>query len=69
MLVLSRKEGQRIQIGDNTWITVAKVKGNRVSIGIEAPNEVSIRRCELIPMNDDDPPAVEPEASEQVRVA
>ena len=47
MLVLSRKEGQSIQVGDHVRLAVVRVKGNRVKIGIEAPEEVSIRRGEL----------------------
>ncbi len=47
MLVLSRKEGERIVIGDNiTWV-VSKVSGNRVTIGIEAPRDVKVVRGEL----------------------
>lgn len=47
MLVLSRKEGERLVIGDNITIVVSKINGNRVSIGIEAPREVRIVREEL----------------------
>lgn len=47
MLVLSRKTGERIQIGDNITIVVNRVAGNRVTIGIEAPNDVHIVRGEL----------------------
>lgn len=47
MLVLSRKIGQRIVIGDNITIIVNRIAGNRVSIGIEAPEEVHIIRGEL----------------------
>lgn len=47
MLVLSRKTGERIHIGDDVTITVTKVAGNRVAIGIEAPREAGIRRGEL----------------------
>lgn len=47
MLVLSRKAGERIQIGDQILLTVTAVKGNRVTIGIDAPREVAIRRAEL----------------------
>jgi carbon storage regulator len=47
MLVLSRKEGERLVIGDNITIVVSKVSGNRVSIGIEAPRDVKIVRGEL----------------------
>jgi len=49
MLVLSRKEGEKLVIGDNVVITVNRISGNRVAIGIEAPREVSIKRGELSP--------------------
>lgn len=47
MLVLSRKSGQSIQIGDNITIRITRVGGNQVRLGIEAPMEVAIRRGEL----------------------
>lgn len=47
MLVLSRKVGERIQIGDDIVVVVNKVAGNRVTIGIEAPGNVRIVRGEL----------------------
>ncbi len=47
MLVLSRKLNQEIKIGDNVTITVLKVKGNTVRLGIEAPRNVRIVRGEL----------------------
>ena len=47
MLVLSRKEGERIVIGDNITLVISKVSGNRVTIGIEAPREVKVVRGEL----------------------
>lgn len=49
MLVLSRKVGQELIIGDNIRITVNKISGNRVTIGISAPNDVRIVRGELEP--------------------
>ncbi|TWU18840.1 carbon storage regulator [Allorhodopirellula heiligendammensis] len=49
MLVLSRKEGEKLVIGDNVVITVNRIAGNRVAIGIEAPREVAIVRGELAP--------------------
>jgi carbon storage regulator len=47
MLVLSRKKGEQIRIGDDIVITVHRVSGNRVSIGIEAPASLRIVRGEL----------------------
>ena len=47
MLVLSRKVGQSIEIGDGVAITVTKVSGNRVTLGISAPDHVRILRTEL----------------------
>ncbi|MCP5469978.1 MAG: carbon storage regulator [Chlamydiales bacterium] len=48
MLVLTRKREQKIRIGDNVVITVLKVQGDQVSIGIEAPRSLSIVREELV---------------------
>ena len=62
MLVLSRKEGERIVIGDNITLIVSKVSGNRVTIGIEAPRDVKVIRGELqegFTLNVDSPEATE----------
>lgn len=48
MLVLSRKTGERIQIGTEIEISVVRVKGDRVQIGIQAPRDVIVRREELV---------------------
>lgn len=53
MLVLSRKTGQRVTIGGNIVVVISQVKGNRVTIGIEAPDEVRIVRGELPPAHCD----------------
>ena len=50
MLVLSRKEEQTIQIGDDIRITILRIKGNGVRVGIEAPDQVRIIRGELEPV-------------------
>ena len=50
MLVLTRKQGQTIVIDDRIKITLLKVKGNTVRVGIEAPDELPIRRGELVPL-------------------
>lgn len=50
MLVLSRKMGQKLQIGNNITVTVLKTQGNTIRLGIEAPRDVSVRRAELPPL-------------------
>ncbi|MEZ6138558.1 MAG: carbon storage regulator [Pirellulaceae bacterium] len=47
MLVLSRKEGEKLVIGDNITLVVSRISGNRVTVGIEAPADVKIFRGEL----------------------
>ena len=47
MLVLSRREGERIRIGDSVTVTVVRCAGDKVRIGIEAPNDLLILRGEL----------------------
>jgi carbon storage regulator len=47
MLVLSRKLGQSFNVGNGIRITVVKIEGNSVRIGIEAPADVPIRRQEI----------------------
>ena len=50
MLVLSRKPEQKIQIGDNITITVLRLRGGTVQIGIEAPRSTPVVRGELEPL-------------------
>lgn len=47
MLVLSRKVGEKLVIGNDIWVTVVAVKGNSVRVGIDAPDDVPILRSEL----------------------
>ena len=47
MLVLSRKEGQTIVIGDGIEIQVAAIQGNRVKIAVNAPRDIRVMRGEL----------------------
>jgi carbon storage regulator len=49
MLVLSRKQGEQLQIGDNVTITVLAVRGRKLTLGIQAPRGVRILRAELDP--------------------
>ncbi|WP_437202966.1 carbon storage regulator [Planctomicrobium sp. SH664] len=46
MLVLTRKVGESIMLGDNVMLTVSRISGNRVRISIEAPRECAINRSE-----------------------
>jgi len=48
MLILTRKKGESIAIGDNIQIQVLNVKGGQVRIGIEAPREVRVNREERV---------------------
>jgi carbon storage regulator len=47
MLVLSRKPGEQIYVGNNIIITVVEIKGNRIRLGITAPDNVCVLRAEL----------------------
>ena len=49
MLVLSRKLGEKIVIGDNIVITVVKIDRNQIRIGIEAPQNIPVYREEIAP--------------------
>lgn len=47
MLILTRRIGETVIIGDNVNITVLGVKGNQVRLGVDAPKEVSVHREEI----------------------
>jgi carbon storage regulator len=47
MLVLSRKPGEALRVGDNIEITIVEVKGDMVRLGIQAPRDVQVWRKEL----------------------
>ena len=51
MLVLTRKAGQRIVIGDGLVITVVSVQGGTVRLGIEAETKVPVYREEILPVD------------------
>ena len=62
MLVLSRKVGQKIVVGDAVTITVNRIAGGRVSLGITAPPGMRVVRSELEPLNESEsaPPVGQP---------
>ena len=47
MLVLSRRESERIRVGDSIVVTVVRLGGDKVRIGIEAPDDMLVLRDEL----------------------
>jgi len=47
MLVLTRRQNEAIQIGDNIEITVLSIEGDQIKLGIEAPKTVDIHRKEV----------------------
>ncbi|WP_439243213.1 MULTISPECIES: carbon storage regulator CsrA [unclassified Lonepinella] len=63
MLVLTRKLGESLLIGDNIEITVLNVRGNQVKLGVKAPKEVSVHREEIYQRikqsQDDDHPEID----------
>lgn len=54
MLVLSRKEGEKIVINDNITITIVALQGHKVRVGIDAPREVPVHREEIQRLRDDE---------------
>lgn len=47
MLILTRRVGETLMIGDNVTITVLGVKGNQVRLGVNAPKDVAVHREEI----------------------
>jgi carbon storage regulator len=60
MLVLSRKPGETIHIGDKIKITVMRIQGSRIRIAIDAPAEIRILRGELDQWSNLASPAIRP---------
>ncbi|NOY29870.1 MAG: carbon storage regulator [Planctomycetes bacterium] len=67
MLVLSRKIGERIHIGNDVFVEVRRVAGNRVTLAIKAPREVRILRGELMDVADEFHVLDEPVAEESAK--
>jgi carbon storage regulator len=51
MLILTRRPGESIQVGDDIEISVLEIRGNQVRLGINAPTDVLVLRSELIDQN------------------
>ncbi len=47
MLILTRRKGEVLVIGDEVTITVLDIRGSQVRIGVDAPKEVSVHRAEI----------------------
>ena len=58
MLVLTRRRGQKILIGDDVVVTVLEVKGDQVRLGVDAPRHVSVHREELLAVGEENQAAV-----------
>lgn len=48
MLILTRRVGESVMIGDDVTVTVLRVKGNQVRLGVNAPKTVSVQREEIL---------------------
>ena len=48
MLILTRREGESVRIGEDITITVLRVKGSQVRLGVNAPKNVSVQREEIV---------------------
>jgi carbon storage regulator len=55
MLVMTRKVGERIVIGDNVTVTVVRISGGMVRLGIEAPQDYAVFRRELTGAGENEP--------------
>ncbi len=47
MLILTRKSGEKLMVGDEVEITVLGVKGNQVRVGVSAPKDIAVHREEV----------------------
>ncbi len=69
MLILTRKKGESIAIGDNIQIQVLNVKGGQVRIGIDAPREVKVNREERLESASSEPASSESASANNVQSA
>lgn len=57
MLIISRRVGESVVIGEDVLITVLRVKGNQVRLGVNAPKSIAVQREEISERNKPDAPA------------
>ncbi len=62
MLVLSRKEGERVMIGDDMTVTVLEIRGDRIKLGFDCPLDIPVHREEVRRRLLDSPP-IEPRSA------
>jgi carbon storage regulator len=60
MLILTRRVGESLMVGDDITVTVLGVKGNQVRIGVNAPKDVAVHREEIYNRIQEDPAADTP---------
>jgi carbon storage regulator len=66
MLVLSRKAGEKLVIGENIVVEIVRIQGNRITLGVVAPADVKILRCELNHLKVESPKSVDSPNVERV---
>jgi carbon storage regulator len=69
MLILTRRVGESVMIGDDVAITVLQVKGNQVRLGVNAPKTVSVQRTEVFQRLQQEHPAGEGEPEQHAPLA
>lgn len=69
MLILTRKESERIYLGDDIVLTVVRIGGDKVRIGVEAPSDLRVLRLELSEPDSQGPRRQEPSRQEPRRRA
>ena len=68
MLILTRRVGETVMIGEEVSVTILGVKGNQVRVGINAPKNIAVHREEIFErIKSEDPDAVEPERVQSER--